>query len=325
VETERVEACPVCGDERRELLHGGLVDRLYGAPGSWDLQRCAACGAAYLDPWPTRDAIAAAYERYYTHEPASTPPLDTAARRLRQALRNGYLNTRYGYALEPASPLGRFVVPLLPGPRAAADRHVRSLRRTRERARVLDVGCGDGEFLLEMRAAGWTAQGLETDERAVARAREHGLDVRHGSLEDASDAPGSFDAVTLSHVLEHVHDPVAALRACRELLRPEGSLWLATPNLASRGHARYGRAWRGLEPPRHLVLFTPSALVHALERAGFRLVTFARPASSRWVWQASDRLATTPEASRLAVAVNDLRASLRHDRGDELVALARPA
>ncbi|MDQ3823220.1 MAG: class I SAM-dependent methyltransferase, partial [Actinomycetota bacterium] len=66
METEPVPACPVCGDGRRGVLHAGLVDRLYGAPGRWTLHRCAGCGAAYLDPRPTPESIAAAYERYYT-------------------------------------------------------------------------------------------------------------------------------------------------------------------------------------------------------------------------------------------------------------------
>jgi len=328
VKTEAVNVCPVCGDGGRALLYAGLVDRLYTAPGRWDLHRCSGCRAAYLDPRPTPKSITTAYEAYYTHEPTPAPAEGTGAvRQLRKALRNGYLNARYGYRLRPATQLGRLVVRLLPGQRAAADRHVRRLARPRENARVLDVGCGNGEFLLEMRAAGWSAQGLETDARAVARAREHGLDVREGALEDGVYPARSFDAVTLSHVLEHLYDPVGTLRTCREILRDDGSLWIATPNLASHGHARYGRSWRGLEPPRHLVLFTPSALARALERAHFRLVSFQRPASARWVYDASsDDFGRTARLSRLlAIAVTNARSALRHERGEELVALARPS
>ena len=208
----------MCGALDRVPLHDGLTDRLFGAPGRWRLQGCSDCGAAYLDPRPTRTSIASAYESYYTHEyaPAEEAP------GVRRRLRNGYLNARYGYGLEPAASLGRFLVPLLPGRRAAADRHVRRLRRPHAGARVLDVGCGKGEFLTEMGAAGWTAEGVETDARAVARARERSLVVHEGTLETAGYAAGSFDAVTLSHVLEHFHDPVATLSRCRTLVRPEG-------------------------------------------------------------------------------------------------------
>ena len=323
--TERVGACPLCGDAGGAPLHTGLVDRLYGAPGRWDLHRCGGCGAAYLDPRPTPEAISATYETYYTHEPPPSTPPRTATRRVRTALRNGYLNARYGYALRPATPLGRLVALLLPGRKAAVDRYVRRLRRPREGARLLDVGCGNGEFLLVMRAAGWHAEGLEIDTLAAERARALGLDVRAGALEPGAYPPRSFDAVTMSHVLEHLHDPIATLRTARGVLRDDGVLWIATPYLASPGHARYGRAWRGLEPPRHLVLFTADALVRSLDRAGFRLVGFQRPASARWVYEASERLSRTSRSGALTARATDLRSARSPERGEELVVLAEPA
>jgi 2-polyprenyl-3-methyl-5-hydroxy-6-metoxy-1,4-benzoquinol methylase len=307
------------------VLYEGLIDRLYGALGTWRLQRCVECGSAYLDPRPTRSSIGAAYADYYTHE---ATPDDRPNGGFRKHLRNGYLNARYLYDLEPAAHLGRFVVPLLPGRRAAADRHVRGLRRPSPGARVLDVGCGSGEFLLEMKAAGWTAEGVETDARAVARARERSLAVHEGTLESADYVPRSFDAVTLSHVIEHLHDPVATLRRCRELVSDDGVVWIATPNLAGPGYRRYGRAWRGLEPPRHLVVFTPAALARALERAGLRLVEFQRPASAGWVFSESELIAGRERSrltARLAVFRADLGAALDPKSGDELVAVARPA
>lgn len=320
METEAVTACPACGEPRRAVLYEGLRDRLFGAPGTWRLHRCSDCGAGYLDPRPTATSMASAYESYYTHEetPAATPT------GLQRRLRNGYLNTRYAYDLEPAAPLGRIVVPMLPGRRAAADRHVRRLRRPHRGASVLDVGCGNGAFLVEMRAAGWDVRGVETDATAVGRARERSLQVHEGTLESAGYQPASFDAVTLNHVLEHLHYPVATLRRCRELLRPDGVVWIATPNLVGRGHRRYGRSWRGLEPPRHLAIFTPLALERAFERAGLRLVEFERPASSGWVYEQSDRLSGRPSKrlARLAAARADLGAALDVKTGDELVATA---
>jgi 2-polyprenyl-3-methyl-5-hydroxy-6-metoxy-1,4-benzoquinol methylase len=328
--TEPVAVCPICGDERREVLYTGLVDRLHGAPGIWRMQRCTLCGAAYLDPRPTLEGIAIAYDDYYTHEPTPEPAAHPGRlRRARRALRNGYLNARFGSALEPATRFGRLVVPFLPGARAAADRHVRQLSRPRAGARLLDVGCGNGEFLLEMRAAGWAGEGIELDARAVARAREHSLEVREGHLEPGAFPADSFDAVTLSHVLEHLHDPVATLEVCGEILRADGVLWIATPNLSSPGHARFGRAWRGLEPPRHLVLFTATALDHALGRAGFGRASYLRPASARWVYERSARLSSSGgsargRAGRLASVLANARSAGDHRRGEELVAAARP-
>jgi SAM-dependent methyltransferase len=131
------------------------------------------------------------------------------------------------------------------------------------------VGCGNGDFLELASHVGWTTQGLDSDDKAVAVAKSRGLDVLLGDLESLQLQPESFDAICLSHVLEHVHDPVSTLVKCYSLLRCGGTLWVETPNLQSLGHRSYGRNWRGLEVPRHLVLFTAASLKTILKEAGF--------------------------------------------------------
>jgi SAM-dependent methyltransferase len=101
---------------------------------------------------------------------------------------------------------------------------------------------------------------------------------------------GSFDAVVLSHVVEHVADPLALLAACRRLLRPGGTLALATPNIDSRGHERFGAAWLHLDVPRHLFLFSRSGLAALFARVGFErfsITTAAKSAASTWLSSAA--------------------------------------
>jgi 2-polyprenyl-3-methyl-5-hydroxy-6-metoxy-1,4-benzoquinol methylase len=74
----------------------------------------------------------------------------------------------------------------------------------------------------------------------------------------------------MNHVIEHVHDPVALMAECARILKPGGSLVIVTPNIESYGHRVFGAFWRGLEPPRHLHIFSLSALTRCAERAGFR-------------------------------------------------------
>jgi predicted SAM-dependent methyltransferase len=93
--------------------------------------------------------------------------------------------------------------------------------------------------------------------------------VRVGALEAQRFADKRFDAVTMSHVIEHLHDPLRTLRECRRILKPGGRLSIVTPNIESRGHRRYRRNWMHLDPPRHLHLFGPAALRVLVERAGF--------------------------------------------------------
>jgi SAM-dependent methyltransferase len=107
-------------------------------------------------------------------------------------------------------------------------------------------------------------------EAAVEVRRDLGIPVHTGSLETAPYAYDSFDAVILSHVIEHVHDPIGLLQACRGFLNPGGVLIAITPNTASCIHRRFGADWLGLDPPRHLHLFNRGTLQRIAEQAGFQ-------------------------------------------------------
>lgn len=287
-ELERVATCPICGDAARKPLHADLRDKVfYCAPGAWSLWRCGACGAAWLDPRPTPASIGRAYESYYTHGgTARRTRFDNAPQSgvagLVQRFRNGELNRRFGYRRTPALRppwLSTVLAALVPAEAARLGRHIRQLPPPRgEVARLLDVGAGNGDFLAEAEALGYRAEGLEADAQAVAAARARGLAVRAGSMPGASLEREAYEQITLNHVIEHLHDPLAALRELHDALAPGGRIWIQTPNLDACGHAEFGPDWRGLEPPRHLVLFNARALRTALARAGFAAIELLAPA-----------------------------------------------
>ena len=270
---EAVPHCPVCGGAERSLLYTGLTDCVFCvADGAWDLYRCAQCASGYLDPRPTPESIGRAYAGYYTHD-AEDRPIVRRKGRIRSLLHdliNGYQNHRYGLQRSPALPIGRWLLPLLPSLRTAADAECRHLPPLPAGGgRLLDVGCGNGGFLMLARQAGWQVEGLDFDAGAVQVARARGLEVHHGGIEMLGERSACYDVITLCHVIEHVHDPITTLRRLHALLKPGGVLWLDTPNLASLGAARFGPHWRGLETPRHLVLFCSASMSDALTETGF--------------------------------------------------------
>jgi len=139
---------------------------------------------------------------------------------------------------------------------------------------MLDVGCGAGAQLVQLRELGWRVVGVDLDTRAVELAtRLHHLDVRQGTLEEQRFPSDRFDAVTLSHTIEHVHDPMGLVRECGRVLKPGGRLVVVTPNADSLGHRRLGASWIGLQPPRHLYLFSCGTLRRLAERAGLDVVS----------------------------------------------------
>jgi SAM-dependent methyltransferase len=201
-------------------------------PGEFRLVRCDGCGLAYLDPRPG--------------------PADIGA----------YYPTRY-WAPPTAEGTAHYVD-------AGMRRALTLLAREYPGGRVLDVGCGVGNMPALMRERGLDAVGLEPYEHAAQIARErYGLEVVCSFLQDAELPEGSFDAITMFDVLEHVHDPVGDLRTAYSLLKPGGAVVIKVPNFAALQAGLFGPWWYWLDPPRHLFNFTPRSLARALEAAGF--------------------------------------------------------
>ncbi|MEE2674908.1 MAG: class I SAM-dependent methyltransferase [Myxococcota bacterium] len=148
-------------------------------------------------------------------------------------------------------------------------------------SRLLDVGCGSGRMLARHRAVGWDVRGIEPDEAAARICRERGFRVESVSLEDAQLPEAHFDLILLHHVIEHVRQPVSALRRVRRALAPGGQVLVVTPNVGGLGFRLYGSCWYALDAPRHLHLFDARTLGTLAERAGLRAVRIASEASAR--------------------------------------------
>jgi 2-polyprenyl-3-methyl-5-hydroxy-6-metoxy-1,4-benzoquinol methylase len=137
----------------------------------------------------------------------------------------------------------------------------RALRGSNAAApRYLDVGCSTGFVVEAARDKGWEAIGIDLNPSAIEYGRSRGLDLRTVALEDAGFAPGSFDAVSLFDVLEHLLDPRRTLRACAELLAQGGILFLYVPNFDSASRLLMGANAHFIWPTHHLNYYTPATI-----------------------------------------------------------------
>jgi SAM-dependent methyltransferase len=199
------------------------------------LGRCGECGLRWvLDP-PTGDEFAALYTSgFYEPAPARGGRLVGRLHRLNNAIR------------------------------------IRELRGITP-GRLLDVGCGKGRFLAAARDAGWEVLGVEFAPASAEAARAaYGIEVAIGDFVELP-LEGSFDAVTMWHVLEHLPDPFAAVARAAELLRPGGRLVVSVPNIESLQARLGGERWFHLDLPRHLMHFTPRSLSALVARTGMRV------------------------------------------------------
>jgi 2-polyprenyl-3-methyl-5-hydroxy-6-metoxy-1,4-benzoquinol methylase len=138
---------------------------------------------------------------------------------------------------------------------------------------LLDVGSGTGAFLHAMQKQGWQVNGIEPDADARKLAeKQYGLQTNE-SPQLFQLQPSTYDAITLWHVLEHVHDLHPYIDQLKKLLKPEGKIFIAVPNYLSGDADAYRLKWAAYDVPRHLYHFTPKAMETLLKQHGLHITT----------------------------------------------------
>jgi 2-polyprenyl-3-methyl-5-hydroxy-6-metoxy-1,4-benzoquinol methylase len=146
------------------------------------------------------------------------------------------------------------------------------ISKTVKHGRILDLGAGIGAFLNTMKGRGWEITGIEPDEGARQQSKNlFNIDLQEtNALEQLP--PGSFDAITLWHVLEHVHQLHAYIEQLKVLLKQKGKLFIAVPNYQSLDSSVYKLYWAAYDVPRHLYHFTPKTINVLMEKHGMKVI-----------------------------------------------------
>lgn len=236
---EELKNCPVCESQKFDSFISGKDYFLTGE--SFNIVKCRECGFRFTNPRPKAEELGKYYEsaEYISHS-----------------------DTRKGIFAWVYQLVRKYTL----------NRKLSMIGKFQRKGEILDIGCATGQFLNHMTQHGWSATGIEPDDKTRARAiSEFGLKV-FTEVQLNSFEKSSFDVITMWHVLEHVSDLNGRLEQLATLLKPKGYLIIAVPNCNAYDAKIYGQFWAGYDLPRHLYHFTKEDIKLLLERHGFTIV-----------------------------------------------------
>lgn len=222
-----IAKCPVCDSENFEP-HLRCEDHAVSRE-IFSIAKCNHCQLLLTSPRPNNDQM----PRYYA-SPAYTSHIGTAATLLDRA----YLSVR-AFTLKWKTNV------------------VQSNMHHSTGKRLLDFGCGTGEFLRTAKSQGWDITGMEPAQQARSNAAPNIAGSIKSSLQQVVEENKPFDAITLWHVLEHIDDLNSTLQQLKTLLKDSGTMFIAVPNHTSWDGKHYKENWAAYDVPRHLWHFAP--------------------------------------------------------------------
>jgi 2-polyprenyl-3-methyl-5-hydroxy-6-metoxy-1,4-benzoquinol methylase len=233
--------CPVCGAANISKVYS-VKDNTVSKE-QFDIYHCSNCQVRFTQDPPDESAIGNFYksEDYISHTDTS----------------KGLINQLYRFVRNRSLHQKRKLIETTTG---------------KQNGSLLDVGSGTGYFAAEMKKAGWIVTGLEPDEGARNVAKEQHLLVLQPSDDLFTLPANTFDAITLWHVLEHVHDVKRYITTFRNLLTDNGKLFIAVPNYRSYDAEAYKEYWAAYDVPRHLYHFAPLTMQWLMKQAGMKII-----------------------------------------------------
>lgn len=235
----------------------------------------------YINPRPTKQHIGYYYsEGYYAHNPVKKKELKERKRftgkwiniknNVRKLVRIHYYNYPCN-TREDGKSLSSFKKILLWIFYLSYRSRLDIIPFTGE-GRLLDIGCGNGRYLSALQKLGWQTYGIEQNPGSSEYARtELRLNVESGDLLNYKYQDKFFDVITMWHSLEHLYEPIPTLKEVKRILKDDGMLVIAVPNVNSFAAKVFKENWYQLEVPIHLIAFSPDSITGMLDSAGFKV------------------------------------------------------
>lgn len=235
-----IEKCPVCDNSETELYL--TTKDFFLTKENFDIVKCTTCSFIFTNPIPQKKDIPSYYESpdYISHTLKKRNSISHIYQKIRK------INIKNKFKI---------------------------INKYKNAGHILDVGCGTGELLKYFKDMGWNTTGIEPADSARNFAKtNHGLDIYPESKLQHFDK-GKFDVITLWHVLEHIYyDVNDGLDQLKQILKPDGYIFIAVPNIESFDASHYDKYWAALDVPRHLYHFSKESFKNLIEKHSFEVV-----------------------------------------------------
>jgi 2-polyprenyl-3-methyl-5-hydroxy-6-metoxy-1,4-benzoquinol methylase len=232
------EWCPICNSTKFNYLLTSH-DNHYGVQGEFDHFACSDCTALFLNPMPTEKFLSNAYPSdYYAYQ------------RLKGNLRLRNLVKKI-----------IFVNSNTKDPKFKTS------------GKILDIGCGSGEFLLGMKKKGWSTYGVEPSKSAAALGNQYDLNIHNGTLLTSNYSDAFFDYIRSNHSLEHIPNPHENLKEIARIIKPGGKLFIGVPNTDGFAFSFFKQFWWNLTAPQHPINYNSRSLQALVLPYGFKRVS----------------------------------------------------
>jgi len=234
------EACPICDRKAIAYVHDSVDYTV--TKKKFSIWECHNCYLRFTQNFPSQDEIGRYYkaEAYVSHTDSKKGLINNLYHRVRN------------FTLKSKRKL------------VQQETHL-------SKGNILDVGCGTGAFLNEMKTAGWKITGLEPDKKASKNAEKLYKIKTQNPEELFQLPPNSYDAITMWHVLEHVHQFNDYIKTLHNLIKDNGRIFIAVPNYTSYDASHYEQHWAAYDVPRHLYHFSPQSMEMLLNKHGLKL------------------------------------------------------
>lgn len=256
--------CAQCASSSMVSLYDAVQDKVFWNKGQWSLFQCENCKSVSLNPAPDKAELIKYYETYYTHISEKS-----FFRKNIDKISEFMIDLHFSQKRSLSRRVINFLIPAFI--KNLFTYEIYNLK-FRDRIKIFDVGFGNGNFISKMVKLGVRPGGCDFDEKCVHLVKDtYGIEAYHGALTDVTTAE-KFDVLTYGHVVEHLYNWRDELMVARRKLKENGLIVGLTPNIESLGHKLFKKNWRGLEPPRHLHLYSMKSVRHVAEDCGFRVV-----------------------------------------------------